>query len=207
MGRTLIRRYRYCPVLGGRPTSSSPVRRAVRNMFFSHSFLDHGSYFIALVRYNNPINILGSILRLQETCYWTSSANKHNSTNNPRTNILHETTSRNSYGWYPSIWMHFHSVILYHELNLESPGEAKMDGFWVLENFRAISVWAFLTTFLDLLHVWIYFPRFVDFDRNVLRNDNSSLLFPLGCWRLSLVVAKVIFFWIFFRKIFWIFFW
>ena len=53
---------------------------------------------------------------------------------------------------------------------------------WVPKNFGKFSVWAFLNgVFLDLLHVWIYFPRFIDFDRNMLGNYNSSLLFPLGC--------------------------
>ena len=52
---------------------------------------------------------------------------------------------------------------------------------WIPKNLGKFSVWAFLIQFLDLLHVWIYFPRFIDFDRNMLGNDNSSLLFPSGC--------------------------
>ena len=47
------------------------------------------------------------------------------------------------------------------------------------------------TPFLDLLHVWIYFPGLIDFDRYMFGNNNSTLLFPFGCWRLSMVVAKV----------------
>ena len=150
----------------------------------SHSILNHGSYSIALVWYNNSIDILGSILWLQKTGYWTSSSNKYNSTNDSRTNILHKTTSRNSYGWYPTIWMHFHSIILYHELNLESPGED------IHPRVTPVSP-QFFTPFLDLLYVWIYFPGLIDFDRYMFGNNNSTLLFPFGCWRLSMVVAKV----------------
>ena len=47
------------------------------------------------------------------------------------------------------------------------------------------------TSVLDLLHVWIYFPGLLDFDRYMFGNHNSTLLFPFGCWRLSMVVAKV----------------
>ena len=44
---------------------------------------------------------------------------------------------------------------------------------------------------LDLLYVWIYFPGLLDFDRYMFGNNNSTLLFSFGCWRLSMVVAKV----------------
>ena len=194
MGRTLIRRQKQASA-----DRFGPCQNFAYKNDFSHSILNHGSYSIAVVWYNNPINILGSILWLQKTRNRTSSSNKYNSTNNSRTNILHKTTSRNSYGWYPSIWMHFHSIVLYHELDLESPGEDIQSFIPISPRFHRrfipistpFSPWfhfhlnpvfhPVFTSVLDLLHVWIYFPGLIDFDRYMFGNHDSTLLFPFGC--------------------------
>ena len=47
-----------------------------------------------------------------------SSSNQSNSKTCSRTSILHSTHSRNYYGWYFAVWLHFHPTFLYSQFNL-----------------------------------------------------------------------------------------
>lgn len=61
------------------------------------------------------------------------SSNQSNSKTCSRTSILYSTHSRNHYGWYFAVWLHFHPTLLYSQFNLVAS---------------------------NLLHVWILASRY-----------------------------------------------
>lgn len=100
----------------------------------------------------------------------TSRANQSNSTSNSRPIDLHTADTRYHNGRCPTIWVHFHPIVLHFEFAVVQP---------------------------NVLHVRFLVSGILDPSDHLLRNNNPSVLLPSLRRRLPLVVAIVFNIWLY----------